>query len=413
MEAVLGLLVISAGVSHGLETSCDARQNVSQCYGALGGTVYLQLVTDDMGYDELSFYKDPTGAKTEILRSKKGIWVIRDNRIKDRVDFFINNGTFRLNNTRSTDSGEYLLEYFNSVGISSWTRGLQLFIEAPVSSPQLSSECLSHGEMKVSCSSEGDGPQYSWTLDGQTLRDTETSPGDETNTITLKKGLSGNLTCTIRNNISSDTVSRIISHCPGLIYVNCTLSNGTKVSEWVNATGNTLCVESTTVATVTESPISKTSTGMEEKSCDAREHMSCHGALGETVYLQLMNNATGSELVFKKDPTGANIRIFSMKNNRVRFHDPIKPRSEFFINNGTFRISNTEKTDSGEYVLEIYDSHGARLSTGGVQLIIGGSGFNVFVYFQLAEVFILMAICLGSYCFYKKKTCPQEQDDGQ
>ncbi|XP_029627177.1 uncharacterized protein LOC115205381 isoform X3 [Salmo trutta] len=363
MEAVLGLLVISAGVSHGLETSCDARQNVSQCYGALGGTVYLQLVTDDMGYDELSFYKDPTGAKTEILRSKKGIWVIRDNRIKDRVDFFINNGTFRLNNTRSTDSGEYLLEYFNSVGISSWTRGLQLFIEAPVSSPQLSSECLSHGEMKVSCSSEGDGPQYSWTLDGQTLRDTETSPGDETNTITLKKGLSGNLTCTIRNNISSDTVSRIISHCPG----------------------------------------------MEEKSCDAREHMSCHGALGETVYLQLMNNATGSELVFKKDPTGANIRIFSMKNNRVRFHDPIKPRSEFFINNGTFRISNTEKTDSGEYVLEIYDSHGARLSTGGVQLIIGGSGFNVFVYFQLAEVFILMAICLGSYCFYKKKTCPQEQ----
>ncbi|XP_029627190.1 uncharacterized protein LOC115205387 [Salmo trutta] len=287
MEAVLGLLVISAGVSHGSETSCDARQNGCQCYGALGGTVYLQLVTDATRYDDLLFYKDPTGAKTEILRSKKDKWITKDSPIKDRVHFFINNGTFRLNNTRSTDSGEYLLETFNSAGKSSGIRGLQLFIEAPVSSPQLSSECLSHGEMKVSCSSEGDGPQYSWTLDGQTLNDTET------NTITLKKGLSGNLTCTIRNNISSDTVSRRISHCPGLIYVNCTLSNGTKVSEWVNATGNTLCAESTTVATVTEAPTSKTSTG---------------------------------------------------------------------------------------------------------------PWFNVLVYFQLVEVFILLTICLGSYWFYKKKT---------
>ncbi|XP_014067988.1 uncharacterized protein isoform X5 [Salmo salar] len=293
MEAVLGLLVISAGVSHGLETSCDARQNGSQCYGALGGTVYLQLVTDATGSDVLSFYKGPTGVNTEILKMKKDILVIRDTPTKDRVHFFINNGTFRLNNTRSTDSGEYLLETFNSEGKSSGIRGLKLFIEAPVSSPQLSSECLSHGEMRVSCSSEGDGPQYSWTLDGQTLRDTETSPGDETNTITLKKGLSGDLTCTVRNHISSDTVSKRISPCPGLIYVTFTLSNGTKISEWVNAIGNTLCIESSTVVTLTEAPISKTSTG---------------------------------------------------------------------------------------------------------------PWFNVFVYFQLAEVFILLTICLGSYWFYKKKT---------
>ncbi|CAB1325228.1 unnamed protein product, partial [Coregonus sp. 'balchen'] len=42
-----------------------------------------------------------------------------------------------------------------------------------------------------------------------------------------------------------------------------------------------------------------------------------------------------------------------------------------------------------------------------------GPRSNVFVYFQLAEVFILLTVCLGSYCFYKKKTCPQEQDDGE
>ncbi|XP_042181765.1 uncharacterized protein LOC121846923 isoform X2 [Oncorhynchus tshawytscha] len=256
MEAVLGLLVITAGVSHGSETSCDAREDGSQCYGALGGTVYLQL-TDTMAYSHYSFYKGSTGAKTEILKTKVTL-VIRDTPIKDRVHFFINNGTFRLNNTQRNDSGEYLLTKYDSEGETTGTIGLQLFIEAPVSSPQLSSECLSHGEMKVSCSSEGDGPQYSWTLDGQTLNDTDAPPDNKTNTITLKKGLSGDLTCTVRNNINRNTVSRRISHCPGLMYVNCTLSNGTKISEWVNATGNTLCVEPTTVTT--ESHTSKTFT---------------------------------------------------------------------------------------------------------------------------------------------------------
>ncbi|XP_031645801.1 uncharacterized protein LOC116353584 isoform X2 [Oncorhynchus kisutch] len=241
----------------GLETSCDARQNGSQCYGALGGTVYLQL-TDTMAYNHYSFYKGSTDAKTEILRVKDTL-VIRETPIKNRVHFFINNGTFRLNNIQRNDSGEYQFEKYDSEGKSSGIRGLQLFIEAPVSSPQLSSECLSHGEMKVSCSSEGDGPQYSWTLDGQTLNDTDAPPDNKTNTITLKKGLSGDLTCTVRNNINRNTVSRRISHCPGLIYVNCTLSNGTKISEWVNATGNTLCVEPTTLTT--ESPTSKTFTG--------------------------------------------------------------------------------------------------------------------------------------------------------
>ncbi|XP_041751307.1 uncharacterized protein LOC121580319 isoform X1 [Coregonus clupeaformis] len=259
MEAVLGLLVISAGVSHGLETSCDARQNRSQCYGALGGTVYLQLITNATGNDELIFSKGTIVTKKEIFKMKNDKLVIRNRPIEDRVHFFTNNGTFRLNNTRRNDSGKYLIDTFYTNGTFIWTSGLQLFIEAPVSSPQLSSDCLSSGEMRVSCSSEGDGPQYSWTLDGQTLRDTETSPGDETNTITLKKGLSGNLTCTIRNNVSSVAVSKIISHCPGLTYANCTLTNGTKISEWVNATGSILCVEPTTV--VTEAPTSKTSTG--------------------------------------------------------------------------------------------------------------------------------------------------------
>ena len=111
-----------------METSCDAREDGSQCYGALGGTVYLQL-TNITEYNYYSFLKGSTGAKTEIMKTKKGKWLIKDTTIEDRVHFFINNGTFRLNNTRRNDSGEYLLEKYDSEGKSSGTIGLQLFIE--------------------------------------------------------------------------------------------------------------------------------------------------------------------------------------------------------------------------------------------------------------------------------------------
>ncbi|GLD54949.1 uncharacterized protein AKAME5_002980700, partial [Lates japonicus] len=75
-----------------------------------------------------------------------------------------------INNLSGTDSGEYTLETFDSNGKRSEPQTLQLFIQAPLSSVLLVSECLSQGGTRVSCSSEGgDSPQYSWTLDGHTL----------------------------------------------------------------------------------------------------------------------------------------------------------------------------------------------------------------------------------------------------
>ncbi|CAB1337045.1 unnamed protein product, partial [Coregonus sp. 'balchen'] len=150
------------------------------CYGTLGGTVYLQLMTAH----DITFKKDSNGSSTRIFKMTDNK-VIIDDPFKARSHFFINNGT-----------------------------RLQLFIEAPVSPAKLSSECLSNGEMRVSCFSEGDGPQYSWTMDGHPLRDTEASPGDKTNTITLKKGLSEDLNSTVKNNINVVTTSERISHCP-------------------------------------------------------------------------------------------------------------------------------------------------------------------------------------------------------
>ncbi|KAF1384635.1 hypothetical protein PFLUV_G00122250 [Perca fluviatilis] len=212
MEAVVGLMLMLLGVSHGVGTYCDGRPNGTQCYGALGGTVVLQLMD----------------SASEIFR-------------------YTCNGTFRINNLSWTDGGEYTLETFDSDGKISEQRTLQLTIQAPVSSVLLVSECLSQGEMRVSCSSEGgDSPQYSWTLDGRTLTDAELLSGNtETNNITLKQKVSGRLVCSVRNQVSNVSEEKTISTC-GFIHINCTLTNGTHISKWVFAANNTLCQPTTT-----------------------------------------------------------------------------------------------------------------------------------------------------------------------
>ncbi|GLD67297.1 uncharacterized protein AKAME5_001865200 [Lates japonicus] len=132
---------------------------------------------------------------------------------------------------------------------------LQLFIQAPVSSVLLVSECLSQGGTRVSCSSEGgDSPQYSWTLDGHTLTDAELLSGNhETNNIILKQDVSGCLVCSVRNHVSSVSRGEWIS----CIFINCTLSNGTHISQWVSAATNTLCIEPTTAPTTETSTVGK------------------------------------------------------------------------------------------------------------------------------------------------------------
>ncbi|XP_026185502.1 T-cell surface antigen CD2 isoform X3 [Mastacembelus armatus] len=210
MEAVVGLFVMLLGVSHGVQT-CDGRKNEAQCYGALGGTVVPQLMDDASGIFRFTWSKN----KTNILKWNRTTIVY--NLIENRSLFTPINGTFRINNLISTDSGQYDLQIFDSNGKLSEQRTLQLTIEAPVSSVRLVSECLSQGQKKVSCSSEGgDSPQYSWTLDGHTLRDTELLSGNnETNVIVLNQNVSGRLVCSVRNHVSRVSKEETISTCDG------------------------------------------------------------------------------------------------------------------------------------------------------------------------------------------------------
>ncbi|XP_068571524.1 uncharacterized protein [Cebidichthys violaceus] len=242
MEAVIGLFVMILGVSHSVETYCDGRQDRAQCYGALGGTVVLQLMnkaSEIQRYQWLS-------KTTTILDVKNNI--IQSNLIENRSSFTLSNGTFRINKLSRTDGGEYRLRTIDSDGFILEERFLQLTIEAPVSSVRLVSECLSRGEMKLSCSSEGaESPQYSWTLDDHTLTDSELLSGNtETNNITLKQHVKGKLVCSVKNNVSRVLKEVKISTC-GFIFINCTPPNGMHISQWVFAANNTLCIEPTTV----------------------------------------------------------------------------------------------------------------------------------------------------------------------
>ncbi|CAB1337023.1 unnamed protein product [Coregonus sp. 'balchen'] len=107
--------------------------------------------------------------------------------------------------------------------------------------------------------------------------------------------------------------------------------------------------------------------------CTATQNSSqCSVALCGTLDLQLLTNASGCELLFKKNLTAGPTLIFSLKRNKVTFKRPTEGRLKFFMNNGTFRLTNVERADSGKYFLEIYNSGGARLGTRRVQLDIEG-----------------------------------------
>ncbi|XP_013763519.1 uncharacterized protein LOC102192021 isoform X2 [Pundamilia nyererei] len=236
MKAVVGFMVILLGVSHGVETHCDGRHDGAQCYGALGGTVDIQLMDSTSEISRYQLLKN--SLKILDVREK----MILSNTIVHRSVFFPSNGTFRITNLSRTDSGDYTLQTFDSDGKSS----------APVSSVLLVSECLSQGERRVSCSSEGgDSPQYSWTLDGRTLTDAEILSGNmKTNVITLKQHVSGHLACSVKNLVSKVSKEQRLSTC-GFIFINCTSVNGTQVSGWVYEANNILCIEPTTEPSTT------------------------------------------------------------------------------------------------------------------------------------------------------------------
>uniref|UniRef100_A0A8C7Y3J7 Immunoglobulin V-set domain-containing protein n=1 Tax=Oryzias sinensis TaxID=183150 RepID=A0A8C7Y3J7_9TELE len=99
--------------------SHQAFSNGAQCYGALGGTVSLQLMDD---FSQI--HKYDLKFKTEsVLSGPSGI------KMKNRSSFFPSNGTFWIHNLSRNDSGEYRLQTFDSNGKQTKNHTLQLLVQ--------------------------------------------------------------------------------------------------------------------------------------------------------------------------------------------------------------------------------------------------------------------------------------------
>lgn len=105
-----------------METYCDGRQDGAQCDGVLGGTLSIQLMSNS---SDIPIYNWKKGLE-QIYNSRQNKIVSKT--MENRTVLFLNNGTIRINNLSWTDGGNYTLEIFNSAGVSSGRRTLQLSV---------------------------------------------------------------------------------------------------------------------------------------------------------------------------------------------------------------------------------------------------------------------------------------------
>lgn len=99
---------------------------------------------------------------------------------------------------------------------------------------------------------------------------------------------------------------------------------------------------------------------------------SCSVTLGATLYIQIMKNASGHRVKFKKHLPTESVSVFSLKREEVTIQEPYKNRTEFFISNGTLKITHVERNDAGQYSIEIFNTNGVFVQNINVTLDVQG-----------------------------------------
>lgn len=139
-----------------------------------------------------------------------------------------------------------------------------------------------------------------------------------------------------------------------------------------------------------------------EIKCNATHNTSlCSVTLGGSVYIQVMTNASGHHLRCKKElPTGS-INVFTLKKEKVTIQEPLRNRTQFFINNGTLKISNVERNDSGQYSIEVFDANGVLVKNIHIKLDVQENILPILI-LVCSAVGALLIVMLISCCFYCK-----------
>ncbi|XP_052005451.1 T-cell surface antigen CD2-like [Xyrauchen texanus] len=235
MLFIFGLLLLLIPTHTCVEMFCRFNQT-DPCYTSLGHKLYLQMVMDARNV-ELRFKKGTDSTADAIFRVKNNkIMEFKEyESIRNRSEFIFNNGTLILNSVIRSDSGTYRLEIYNSDGTHTHTNNLQVIVEAPIGSVEVSINCSSSGEKRVSCSSEGDQLIFNWTLNGQELE-------DGNNTIHLDEEISGSITCTVKNHISHGQYTTRVNRCAGTTTATVTSHLTSTVNDSTQTSGHVVSV---------------------------------------------------------------------------------------------------------------------------------------------------------------------------
>ncbi|XP_042594696.1 uncharacterized protein LOC109079517 [Cyprinus carpio] len=206
MMLIFGLMLLLLQTAACLELNCSFDQS-DPCYTALGHKLNLLMVLDTSDYD-LKLIKriNNNTADDPVCRVKNGRMKKCD-LYNNRPEVTVINGTVIINCVIRADSGNYRLTLSDSGG-SETSRDLQVIVEAPIGSVEVSFNCSSSGVMRVSCSSEGDQLLYSWTLNGDPLVDGNSS-------IDLDEGTDGDISCSVKNHVSHAQNTIRLKPCPG------------------------------------------------------------------------------------------------------------------------------------------------------------------------------------------------------
>ncbi|XP_067312444.1 uncharacterized protein [Pseudorasbora parva] len=203
MMLIFGLMLLQTAAC--MEFTCRFNQ-ADPCYAALGHTLNL-LMVDTREYD-LKIRKRVNNSPDDPVCRVKNDRIRKSecDLFKNRSEVTVINGTLIIKRVISTDSGNYTVGLQVSDGTVTYA-DLQVNVEAPIGSVNVSFNCSSNGVKTVSCSSDGDQLIYNWTLNGDPLMDRNAN-------IHLNETTDGEISCSVKNHVSLGQ-KNINVNCPG------------------------------------------------------------------------------------------------------------------------------------------------------------------------------------------------------